>query len=264
MDTGLLEKTDNLLNAQPEPAQQGEYLLVSDPKGRLVEEYINGQKGIAFRYRDSLASAHSTQYGFIVAALNYRRSPRTHPGVPKIGHGKYGRTGNDEPLMLTHDVEVMEGPQRFIPSFVWFERFYNRSLMIRKPLFSFLTVQPGKRIDHVGETAEDWEMPIATRSFAVALGESGSDEIEGTSEGIEDRADPNIECERKRLFLDSYNQIAVRTPDRAHGEGGRGVPFPPKLAGLLGAMGFGLRPNRRKLERLGDRRAWLVQSTFGR
>ena len=188
--------------------QQRKCLLVSDPKGCFVDEYIKGKKSVAFRYRNG--SEHATQYGFSVTGLNNAGREGEHSVISQRGHSVESWPGEQQTFMLPYDVEVMEEPQRLVPSVVRFERFDGGSLFVRKPLFSFFVIDPQYWIDHGEFASEDWKMPIAIRSFAVALGEGARNEIEGASQRVNDRPDPSIERQGKRLFLNSYNQIIAR------------------------------------------------------
>ena len=75
---GCIEQLDDLADARTECFQYGDYLFVSEPKGGLVERYVKGKQGIAFRYRKILASGEPRQDGFVVMALDWSNAPRSN------------------------------------------------------------------------------------------------------------------------------------------------------------------------------------------
>jgi hypothetical protein len=240
-DALSVEERKNGANATPKLLKHGEYLLISDPKGRLIDEYIEGKKSIAFRNRNGSGFGHSTQYGFVIAALDGRACPRKPPGISEVHHSVNARLGTYQTLMLPYDVQVMEKPERFVPSFVRFERFDDRSLLISKPLFSFFVIQPMERIDHIEFASEDWKVPIAIRDYAVALDQGSGEEIEGAWQRADDRPDPSIEAERERLFLVGYNQIITRLRISLTSQA-VGATLLPFVEGILEQWDLGIGP----------------------
>jgi hypothetical protein len=84
-------------------------------------------------------------------------------------------------------------------------------------------------------------MPIAIRSFAVAMGENDGNQIKRASQRIDDRPDPRIEDQRKGLFLESYNLIAVRLRI-ALTENAVGTFLCPFVEGVLEQWDLGIGP----------------------
>jgi hypothetical protein len=168
------------------------------------------QFGFAKRYAEGICNlgfrrtfADKRQYGFILSAHPPRRDWLNRPSRNPEGHRS--RLYANQPTMLAHDVEMMEGPQQFVPTFVWFQTFDNLSFGRGKPLYEFgsLVIPCGKSSGTVG----DGEIRVFGLRHVVALGESCSEEIERAADGVDVGSDFDIEGERQRLFFDRYYHV---------------------------------------------------------
>jgi hypothetical protein len=110
------------------------------------------QFGFANRYAEGMCNlgfrrtfADKRQYGFVLSAHPPRRDRLNRPSRNPEGH--WTRLYAEQPPMLAYDIEVMEGPQQFVSTFVWFQRFDNLSFGCGKPLYEFsaLVIPCGKR-----------------------------------------------------------------------------------------------------------------------
>jgi hypothetical protein len=106
--------------------------------------------------------------------------------------------------MLTHDIELMEGPQKSIPAFIRFERFDDLSFRIGEPLYSFDTLFG---IDRVLVTPINWKMGLGIVRHAIACGYSGGEDIQATSDDVYVDPSFDVEAERKRLFFNSHYEV---------------------------------------------------------
>jgi hypothetical protein len=137
----------------------------------------------------------------LVPMMVMRRTKNQHP----INAGDRG----NQPFMLAENVEFVQGPNGVIPSFVRFESFDRSSFALGKPLFAFNAIDSSERVDHTMQRIEDWEMPIAIRFFAIALGEGSGEQVQAATERVKNGADPSIHGKRQRNSLLSYKQIAA-------------------------------------------------------
>src|ERR1700731_2302040 len=145
----IIEEAYHLSHAQPEPPQRRQHLFIFKANRGFVDKYIEGKIGIAFRYRDAVLPADAPQYGFVVAALNGFHSKHIHSTAAEDQQAMKGGICKQQPLMLSDNIQVVQGPDGVIPSLIWLERFDSGTIFVRKPLFAFLVVQPAERIDHI-------------------------------------------------------------------------------------------------------------------
>jgi len=200
----LAEQAYDLGNTSGEFPESGNYWLANGPKGGgLREAYLRGDIGIAWRRTETGADWEAPKRGFLL------KVNRLAPNALESRKSRYPRGGNtglhrNEPLVLSQDIELVQGPQKRISSLVWPECFDRRLLALGKPLFAFNTLQG---VDHVLLRSEDWKVRFLTRFYAVACGESGSEEIEGAADGIDDHAGVGANERINGAVLASYQQL---------------------------------------------------------
>ena len=129
-----VKQGDDLGDPIREFLKSGCYLFVSKPKCGLAEDYKNGKKGIALRHVEHFAGAQTAQYSFVIQALKSLRAADA-PTAPVSQHQHAANVGihGDQSFMLTRDVEVVNGSEDRVPSFVRPERFRS-SLLVAFPL----------------------------------------------------------------------------------------------------------------------------------
>src|SRR3984893_814408 len=194
-----VEQGNDLGDPIREFLKRGCYLFVSEPKGGLAEDYKNGKKGIALRHVEIFAGTQTAQDGFIIQALKSLRAADA-PTTPVPQHQNAANVGihGDESFMLTRDVEVVNGSEDRVPSFVRPERFDRGSFAVGKPLFAF---QAMPRVEHRLFGSKKREMCFGNRFFAVANGKSYGEQIEATTDGVDDRTHPRTKLTRKWGYL---------------------------------------------------------------
>src|SRR5260221_2381964 len=103
----------------------------------LIELYIHGHMGIAIRCVD----VGPPYYGAILEARpnGGHLKPRTELGGRRAD-GPWNQTKIDKPLMLAHNVQVMQSDQHQIPSAPRFETFDDRAFPIGKRLYCFTSL----------------------------------------------------------------------------------------------------------------------------
>ena len=123
---------------------------------------------------------------------------------------RYRATCN-ESFVLAENVELVEGPEGVIPSFVRFERFDSRDFSGGKPLFAFSTMQttPLGSIISISESKiGKCRLLSGLTQLRTASAEARRSKLLRME--INDRSYPCIKGERQRLMLDRYKEIASR------------------------------------------------------
>ena len=157
--------------------------------------------GDDFRSWGKIGGEYPKEYGFVLEAAPFGLSAQP-PAAERIS--TYHRINVDQPLMLSQGVEVMEGPQQFVPSLVRLECFDCSNLCSRKPLFAFDSLQ---WVYEIGKIPDDREVSISTRFYAVATGEACRKQIEAAANGINNSACLGAKSQIGRLCWNSYDQI---------------------------------------------------------
>jgi hypothetical protein len=160
----------------------------------FVESYEKGQVELAFfrfgrKYR---------QQGFTIRADKGLRDGEVF--AFNADHGKSHRKEADrqQSAVLPHDVELMKGPQHFIPSRIWLQRFDDRSLILGQPLYCFQTTF---RVKHVQIGSKHWEVRLNVPRFAIPCGKSGSEDVQTTPDRIDIASGLNAEFKWQRSAL---------------------------------------------------------------
>jgi hypothetical protein len=201
------ERSYDPSNTLREIAERGDHWLIGHPEGGLVEAYCRNDIGIAFRRAESRMCPEPKKWGVIIEALGVGQNFLN--GIRPSGDpcGLDFRAHNDQTFMLAFDIELMEGIENRVPSFVWSESFDRGSLSLGEPLFAFYSRE---RVDHILNAPEDWEVSMGARFYAVACGESGGQKIEAAPDGIDNRANFSLDHRIKRQFLASDEAFIAR------------------------------------------------------
>src|SRR5947207_14621627 len=109
-DGSVVEQFDNFADTTRELVKHGKYLLVSVPEGGFIKSYVEGDQCIVLRHRDVVVGREPCQDGLVIYNADSLRSPNGCAPPPGNQNANGGNTGRDQSLVLTHDVEVMEGP----------------------------------------------------------------------------------------------------------------------------------------------------------
>jgi hypothetical protein len=215
-----IEQTDNLGHALDEFPQRVEHWCASEPQGRLIERYCRADIGIAWRRSEPRARRKSIQNGLLIFVskngLN-APAPSRHPRPLDR------EVDLDKPLMLTKNIELMEGPQNVISSLVRIERFDRGSLPLGKPLFAFDTCQ---WIDEIVEGSVNWKMRVGTRMYAVACGQSRRKQIKSAPSRIDDGSHLGANNGINRALLAGYQNLVAGIRIILHDEFIWAAPLP--------------------------------------
>ena len=200
-----VEQLDDLDDARVELPHERDGWLIHYPEGRFIEHYLAGEICVAVIQREHGVRRKSHQHGFVIQALPIR-APTRHTEVAKAGN--YWPS-IDQAFVLPHDIELMEGIKQSVPSLVRFETFDFGDLALGKPLFFFDALYGEQKIP---SQFVDGKVRFRTRLYAVALGEGGSEQIQGASRRVNDRADirNHDRVKRKRLIGDNELFASLR------------------------------------------------------
>ncbi len=173
----------------------------------FVKSYIGGE--LYFGLRRALPQA--AEYGFIIGAVPFSPSGRDKIALDadtrNCDRGGMG-LDREQPLMLTFNVEIMEGPKGIVSSFVRLERFDEMSFGRGKPLYKFVPLVLPTRKD-LG-ARDDGKIGLVWVRDVIAVGERRSEDVQAGSDAVDVGAHLDVERERKRLFFDRYNDIIRR------------------------------------------------------
>lgn len=177
--------------------------LVSSQEGGLIEKYLRGELCIALRRAEPSVSGNSEQNGFII----HSRESGFYSVLPPwdVDAGNF-RLHKQQPLMLSQNVELVEGIQKMVPSFVSLCTFDRGSLYGGYPLFVFHASYGSQKI--IGALSNR-EMGVAIRFFAIALNQSRHEQVEGASSGINNCASISLNQGIERNFGVSDQQFPV-------------------------------------------------------
>ena len=231
---GLVESPDDLRDTLREVAQHARYWLFVDAQGGLIESYIRGQKGIAFRRREGVTWGKPCQDGFVLQSSECSQET-TSPNHDVVRSDNW--LGDDKALMLSQNVELVQRVENRIASSIRLERFDRGDFNLGKPLFAFDACQG---INHFLMGSEDWKVRRFTRFFAIATGESGGEQIESASDGVEDCPSLDIKTSVERLAWYRYDKFLRRVRIVLGDEFVLAFPVPSQESVLEGwDLGFG-------------------------
>src|SRR5580704_11180208 len=117
-DGSVVEQFDDFADTTRELIKNGKYLLVSVPEGGFIKSYVEGDQCIVVRHRDIVIGREPCQDSLVIYNADSLRPPNGCAAVTCDQNADGGNTGGDQSLVLPYDVEVMEGPDRIVPSLV--------------------------------------------------------------------------------------------------------------------------------------------------
>jgi hypothetical protein len=195
--SSVVEQLDDRLRKARELVKRvNERFSYGDP--RFIDRYREGTCNIGLRR----AFGDAREYGLIIGAYpaGFERFNSWAGHSEKSGR----RLRPQQSAMLAHDVELMEGPQKFIPSLIWVQRSDDRSFGRGQPLFAFEAIN---RIDEVNPGSENGKVLLGVLRHAVARIERAGEDIETAPDGVDVSPSLDMERERQRHFLDHHNEI---------------------------------------------------------
>jgi|GEM_PF-5358161 len=197
-----VEHLDNFRDARRVTSQQRNCWIIFKPEGGFINDYLSGHKCIAFM-RAKTSGRDTIQNGFILEASPVGRKATTPCSYIC---SRNNRISLQKSVMLSQDVETMEGVKRFIPSRVRFERFDTGDFSLGKSLFLFDAFQVSNK---TRTESMNGKMGFGIRFYAVALGECGGEQIKSTTNGVNHRSNVCINQWVKRLIGISHKELAA-------------------------------------------------------
>lgn len=131
-------------------------------QGGLIEEYLSGQKRIAWRRAKACTSWYPIQDGFVVKHTTMDIRGSINQRDLRLSQG---RLDKQKPFMLSQDVELMYRVQKCVTSTISFYTFDRGSFHGADPFFAFQRVYS---IQKVARATPDGKVRVAFRFFAVA------------------------------------------------------------------------------------------------
>jgi hypothetical protein len=197
-----IEQLDNRIRKARELTERCNNFPMFEVAG-FVQAYLHGE--LELGVRDTLGE--EPNYGLVISAAY----PTGNEGPEGLHFNPYDiqlrrkNIDGQKALMLSHNVEQMEGVKKFIPSIVRFQRFDDRAFPLGEPLYEFTPLVAVAGED--GSTVDDGKISIVNKVLAVAVSERRSEDIEATSDSINVGAGLDLECQRQWRFLNSNDEI---------------------------------------------------------
>jgi hypothetical protein len=170
----------------------------------FVQAYLHGELELGMR--DTLGEAPN--YGFVISAMHPTGDDGREGAVHFNPYDTQLRRKNidgEKTLMLSHNVEQMEGIKKFVPSIVRFQRFDDRSFPCGERLYEFapLVAAAGENV----ATFDYGKVGVINKVLAVAVSERRSEDIEAASDRIDVGAGFDLKRQRQRRFVNSNYSI---------------------------------------------------------
>ncbi len=199
-----VEQFDDRTRQARELTERSNYLFRFG-RSRFTERYARNELELVVRP----PFGEEAKYGFLIypkRSYSYRNEINPFSPTNRQASGQYIHI--DEPAVLPNDVEVMEGEQRLVPSLIRFQRFDDHALGRGQPVYEFTSLVASASEDCLA--VNDGEISVFRLTYAVAIGEGGSENIEAASDRIDVCTKLDIERAREKRFFDSYYDIVSR------------------------------------------------------
>ncbi len=197
--SGHVEERDHFADASRVASQQRYCSLIFKPEGGLIDGYLGGHQGIALVRFKVHAGRQVIQDGFILQSHKMR--------LATTSSDVYGRRewiDLQEPVVLSYYVEAIEPIQYFISSVVSRASLDTVSLTLGKSPFVFNFLHISEERGLVGMNREV-SMPV--RCYAVALGQSGHQDVKPAADGVDHRSNVAKDQRIKRFVGISDNEL---------------------------------------------------------
>jgi hypothetical protein len=198
---GNIEQGDNLLRKASKLTQRCNNLPMFEVAG-FVQAYLCGELRLGLFNR----LGDEPKGGFVISALH--PTLRDSGEIFESSRNREHMGSNvdiQEPLMLSSNIKIVEGEDKFIPSVVRFQRFDDKSFSVRDRLYEFGTLVITCDKDIV--TLDDREVCVVNKVLAVATGERCGENIQAAPNCIGVSSDLDLERQRQRGFSGVYNEI---------------------------------------------------------
>jgi len=133
----------------------------------------------------------------------------------------------------------MEGPERFVPSLIRFQRFQSATFCCGKPLYEFSTLIASRKKHFLA--GGDGKVDIFGIAYAEPFGEDCGENVETAADNVDVSAGLYNEAERKRLFLNRCYEALWRSRIKIN-DVGFDVVFDPSVDPFLKGWELGYGP----------------------
>lgn len=201
---GCVEQLDDRVRRARELCQRGNDWLAKE-RTSFRDRYVGHELNIGVRR----SLPEETDYGFLICAqptCDRVSGLEINNGSPPIeSEGQRYDFGVYQPTVLPHDVELVERPERFVPSLIRFQRFDVRTFDLGERLYEF--VAPVISSHERGGASGDRKVRVFVAHCAAARGERRGENIQAASDRVDISADLDVELARQRAFHERYHGI---------------------------------------------------------
>jgi hypothetical protein len=203
-----IEQSDDRIRQARELTERCNHLPTWEISG-FAETYLRGELNIGLWCRTLGEQANC---GFICSCAHPASGDGNKgiDGTPPTGHHECSRAnlGRQKPFMFSHNVEIVESAEQMVPilSSVRFQRFDDSSFFGGERLYEFVAFVslPGEEDCFIGG---DGKVSIINKRLAVAVRQSGSENVKTASNCVEVDPGFDLESERERLFFCDHHPI---------------------------------------------------------
>lgn len=201
-----VEKFDDRLCLAGELAQQGHDWAINSQL-KLLDKYLGGVTNFGLRCR----LGPESQYGFSISAGDVaigvlEGDKFILPEVADECQFFGGVRQIHEPLMLSDNVQSMQPIENGIPSVIRFQRFKDAPLGTTEPRYEFTSLEACSTLP-VGLTFGNGKIDLSVLANRIALVDGERENIERTSNGIDDGPDLDTERQREWRFFHRYYDV---------------------------------------------------------
>lgn len=220
-DLGVVEHLDDPVRSRGEICEYLQDKLPVNGKPRTLEGYLRGDYNIVARRID----VDGPHYGIVLKAI-----PNGHDleAVPERVWRHYEARGYytnaDQPLVLSHDVETVNGEECVIPSLVGLEAFDDSFVHVGKPIYFFDGRATSLR--QLRSASHDGKIHVCWRHMAFALGEFHHENVERASDAMNDHAHLDIDEWTRLLHIREPNNLLAHLRVWFLAESVRGIVLP--------------------------------------
>jgi hypothetical protein len=217
-------------------SEQEDRWFFVDSTGGLINDYLKGEKCIAFRRAEACGGMNAKQDGFVLQIVQSRLNTNSHGGDKAAGN--IGGRSN-KCFMLPLLVQALERVEKVVSAVVRFCSFDCGSFSGSNPMFRF---ERRDALIEIDGAPTDGEVRSLVSYFAVLRDNNEHKQIEGGMDRIDDGSDIAIDKWVERLPKISDDQFPFRVARIKLGDDFIGV-FPlPRSDALLQDWDLGFGP----------------------
>lgn len=206
----VIEVSNNGLGEVGELVERCNNLSMREVRG-FVQAYLRGEFNLGLLY----TLGDETNYGFIWSAAHVAWAGNGGEGFRGVSPARdFNQSRMDidgyQSLMLSDNVEPMEGVKKVIPSLIRFKRFDDSSFLGGEGLYKFRPFEAlasSEGVHKLGVGRRNGKVCVINERMAVAVCQGASENVKAASDSIDVGPRLNLECERQRLFFDRHHHV---------------------------------------------------------